>query len=233
MPRLVFAIVRHGDYEQLPATPSAHQPFGLNAAGQAQAAAAAEALQQAALQHDWQIDPVVDCSRLLRAWQTARRIADGLNDVRGNAIDLHEFDALAERGLGIAGNLSVDVIEAVLHGDPRYAEPPADWKSNSHYRLPLAGAESLMEAGARVAAHLRWRGMELAGSAYGDTLKIVVGHGAAFRHAAYHLGVLDVEEIATLSMYHATPVYVERLADDRWRHIGGEWRRRRGTTALD
>ena len=38
MPRLIAALIRHGDYRKLPDTPSAHQPFPLNAEGEAQAA---------------------------------------------------------------------------------------------------------------------------------------------------------------------------------------------------
>ena len=41
MPRLIAALIRHGDYHQLARTPSAHQPFALNLAGREQARAGA------------------------------------------------------------------------------------------------------------------------------------------------------------------------------------------------
>jgi hypothetical protein len=59
-----------------------------------------------------------------------------------------------------------------------------------------------------------------------DTLKIYVGHGAAFRHAAHHLGVLAFEDIAKLSMYHGVPVLLESHPDGSWRQVGGQWKQR-------
>jgi 2,3-bisphosphoglycerate-dependent phosphoglycerate mutase len=115
-------------------------------------------------------------------------------------------------------------IEAVIREDPRFPELASDWKSNSYFRLPLQGAESLMESGERVAAHLNQSMAALANSSENDTLKLFIGHGAAFRHAAYRLGVLPFEQIAQLSMYHAQPVYLEYLSEDRWQHVGGNWK---------
>ena len=125
------------------------------------------------------------------------------------------LDALAERGLGSAANLTIAAIEAVIREDPRFEEPPADWKSNSRFRLPLQGAESLLQAGERVAAHITRQMQVLARQTRPDTLKLFVGHGAAFRHAAYHMGIRTFEQIAQLSMYHAQPVFLEYLAQHR------------------
>jgi len=105
----------------------------------------------------------------------------------------------------------VERIVALIHQDPRYPDPPADWKANSHYRLPLPGAKSLLEAGERVASHLVARMNALRGEITSDSLKLFVGHGAAFRHAAFQLGILQFEQIAQLSMYHTRPVYLEYL----------------------
>jgi 2,3-bisphosphoglycerate-dependent phosphoglycerate mutase len=177
----------------------------------------------------WSLHPLIDSSNLLRAWQTARIIGDGLG-----LDEIEGFDALAERGLGSAANLNLAQIGEILRLDPRFEEPPRDWKSNSHYRLPLQGAESLLEAGERVAGHLRNRMAELTGQVEGDWVKLFVGHGAAFRHAAYHLGVLGFDDIARLSMYHAQPVYLEYLPDGSWRQVAGEWKvRKRGERLLD
>jgi len=224
MPRLIAAIVRHGQYRQLPDTPSAHQPFPLVAEGEQQARqAAAQVLAQL---HELQLElhPQVDSSQLLRAWQTAQLMIEQLQEQFAQPPQLQGYDALAERGVGSAANLSIAQIEAIVREDPRYPDLPPDWKSNSRFRLPLQGAESLLEAGERVAAHLRAQMAELAGNTAIDTLKLFVGHGAAFRHAAYHLGVLEFEQIARLSMYHAQPVLLEYRADGPWRHVGGDWK---------
>lgn len=224
MPRLIAAIIRHGDYRQLPDTPSAHQPFPLTAKGEEQARRSAASLRDTIAGNGWCLSAEVDSSQLLRAWQTARIIADELADLFPEPPRLTGYDALAERGMGSAANLTIAEIEAIVREDPRFPELPADWKSNSHFRLPLQGAESLLQAGERVAAHLSRQMAALAETAETDILKLFVGHGAAFRHAAYYLGVLDFERIAGLSMYHAVPVLLEYQPADGWRHVGGEWK---------
>lgn len=224
MPRLIAALIRHGDYRQLPDTPSAHQPFPLNAEGEAQARQAGTILRQTIAEHDWSLCPEVDSSQLLRAWQTAQIIIEILGDLFPATPSLTAYDELAERGLGSAANLSVSAIAEIIREDPRFDELPADWKSNSRFRLPLQGAESLLEAGTRVAAHIEAQMRSLSETATEDTLKLFIGHGAAFRHAAYHMGVLSFEQIAQLSMYHAQPVFLEYLAQDGWRHVCGEWK---------
>lgn len=234
MTGVIAALIRHGDYAQLPDTPSAHQPFPLNASGERQARAAAAMLREACLHNHWQPEPCIDSSRMLRAWQTAGIIADELGDLLSAGFEVESFDALAERSVGCAANLSVTQIEEIIHRDPRFPDPPAGWKSDSHYRLPLQGAESLSEAGERVAAHLRARlaGLPPAGGA--TRLKLFVGHGAAMRHAAWHLGVLQFGQVAQLSMYHGVPVFLEYRPDGSWRQVGGEWKvRAQDFTELD
>jgi 2,3-bisphosphoglycerate-dependent phosphoglycerate mutase len=233
-PRLLAVLIRHGDYHQLADTPSAHQPFPLNAIGEQQAVGAAPWLLEQLLSKGWCLDGVVDSSQMLRAWQTAQLIIQGLEGKRSENLKLETFDNLAERGLGCAANLSLHQIAKIMRQDPRYGTPPPDWKSNSHYRLPLQGAESLLEAGKRVAGHLCQRMAALAASVHQDTIKVFVGHGAAFRHAAYHLGVLEFEQLTRLSMYHCRPVCLEYLATDQWRHTLGDWKvRARLNSSLD
>lgn len=211
------AILRHGAYRQRPGAPSARQPFALTEAGLAQARAGAEALAALIAERGLRLSPVLHASSQLRAWQTAEELrkvlrARGLCDGR-----IEETSALAERGLGSAANLTVAEIEAVLRADPRHAPPPPGWKSDSDYRLPLEDAESLMEAGARVAAHLER-------SAEPGRLVIHVGHGASFRHACHHLGLLTRPQIAQLSMFHARPLLLCHDGSGRWRHLAGEWK---------
>lgn len=214
------AFIRHGDYDQIEDAPSAYQPFGLNDAGFDQAEEGAELLQNLINKHGFTPDPIVHSSSLLRAWQTAGIFCENVNGLKRTS----SFDSLAERGVGAVANLGVNAIEEILEADPRFEVPPENWKSNSYYRLPFIGAESLMEAGLRVAKHVR-ETMEKQPVVEGQKrLKLFVGHGAAFRHAAYHLGVLRFEEIAKLSMYHATAIILEMKPDGKWHHVAGKWK---------
>jgi len=223
MARLIAALVRHGDYHQLPDTPSAHQPWPLNSAGETQAQEGVQLLHDMIVRNDWTLLPSIDSSRLLRAWQTAVIFADGLGGLAASMPQIESYDELAERSVGCLANLTSAQIEMVLHQDPRVSDPPADWKADSHYRLPLQGAESLLEAGERVASHLS-QSMAALPSEDQDRVKIFIGHGAAFRHAAYHLGVLEFGQIRQLSMFHCQPVVLEYLPDGHWHHIAGEWK---------
>jgi 2,3-bisphosphoglycerate-dependent phosphoglycerate mutase len=231
MARLIAALVRHGDYQQLANTPSAHQPFPLNRKGENQARQGAQLLIDTVVRNHWVPLPSIDSSRMLRAWQTAVIFAERLAELVTSTPSVESHDALAERGVGCLANLTLAQIESVLQQDPRVSSPPADWKADSHYRLPLQGAESLMEAGERVAGHLE-RTMASLPATDQDTVKIFVGHGAAFRHAACHLGVLQFRQLRQLSMHHCRPVLLEYLSGGNWRHLEGEWKIRSGYEAF-
>ena len=220
MTELIAVFVRHGDYHQLADVPSAHQPFALTEQGRQQAHAAVSLIREMAQKNQWQIHPVIHSSNLLRGWQTADVIANEL----GAAFHVEGFDALAERGMGSAANLTITQIEDILRADPRFDPPPPNWKSNSHYCLPLQGAESLLQAGERVAKHVMQQMLSLDDLPSGKVMQLFIGHGAAFRHAAYHLGVLRFEQIAKLSMYHARPVAITVSKDQRWKHVAGDWK---------
>ena len=224
MSRLFAALVRHGDYHQLADTPSAHQPFALNTEGEGHARKSAEAVSSILEQHDWSLLPIFNTSRMLRAWQTAWIMAGELENVSTSNIRLISFDELAERCVGSAANLTRKQIEEVVRQDPRFNDLPADWKSNSHVQLPFQGAESLMQSGHRVATYLNRVMSELVSTVTTDSLKVFVGHGASFRHAAYHLGVLDYDEVVKLSMFHGQPIFLEYIAADEWKHIAGDWK---------
>jgi 2,3-bisphosphoglycerate-dependent phosphoglycerate mutase len=120
-------------------------------------------------------------------------------------------------------NLTEAEIEAVVAADPRASALPERWKRVADLRLPFPGAESLSDAGRRVARHIVERAASVSGG--GPRLKIVVGHGGAFRHAARELGVLSDGEVAALSMYHADPVYLE-CREGQWRQVAGRWKPR-------
>mgnify|MGYP000166839231 CR=1 FL=1 len=230
MGRRIAALVRHGDYCQRDGAPSAHQPFALTARGRDQARGAAAALTAGTGEFSATLDPVLDSSRMLRAWQTA----DAMASILGAETTVESFDDLAERGVGAVANLTEDEIRSIVERDPRFDPLPRDWKADSHYCLPFQGAESLMAAGVRVARHLQARMAALPPGDGGSIVKAFVGHGAAFRHAAHHLGVLSFEDIARLSMHHARPVFLEISPSGEWRHVSGAWKiRGKGDTPLD
>jgi broad specificity phosphatase PhoE len=225
MARLIAALIRHGDYQQLPETPSAHQPFPLNSEGEIQAQQGAQLLHDMLVRNDWILVASIDSSHMLRAWQTAKIFADRLSTLALSPLQIESYDELAERSVGCLANLTTAQIETVLHQDPRVSDPPADWKADSHYRLPLQGAESLLEAGERVAGHLSQSMAALSPDDNDrDRVKVFVGHGAAFRHAAYHLGVLEFGQLRQLSMFHCQPVMLEYMPDGSLRHIDGDWK---------
>jgi broad specificity phosphatase PhoE len=225
MARLIAALMRHAAYHQPSGVPSAHLPHPLTPTGEDQAREGAAAFMAEAATHGWRIHPVIDASSLLRGWQTAEIVAT----VMGGDTTVDQFDALTERSVGSAANLTVEEIEAVCARDPRLGPLPDSWKSRSDFRLPFPGAESLIEAGARVARHLRDRMAALADEGYSErTVKLFVGHGASFRHAAAALGALTPDEARARSMFHARPVFLAAPSDGPWRHVGGAWKMRRG-----
>jgi len=229
-----FAIlVRHGAYHQKPGTPSALQPFPLTETGKQQACAAGQELSALAAENGWTLARDVLCSRQQRAWQTAKLLSRVLSERAPADYTVTQDEALAERSVGAFANLTIPEIEQVLADDPRHMPPPEDWKSNSHYKLPSQGAESLMEAGERVAGFLKAKLDILAVSPHA-TAQIFVGHGAAFRHAAHHLGVLAFDDIRKVSMHHAKPVVLKVGPREGWSHFTGAWKQRQVLeTALD
>lgn len=221
MSRMIAALMRHGDYRQLPDSPSAYQPFPLTEKGVQQAQSSVALLRQHSRQLECPLNPVIASSTLLRAWQTASVIAENMDELQASVM---QHEDLAERCVGSVANLSTQQIAEILHQDPRYPDVPDNWKSDSHYCLPFPGAESLMQAGQRVASVLKHEMEKLRQRQQGPQIKLFVGHGAAFRHAAYHLGVIPFEQIAKISMYHCQPVFLELHHNGTWSHVSGEWK---------
>lgn len=211
------AFLRHGAYHQRDGAPSARQPFALTETGVDQARAGAAALATMIADRDLSPEPIIYASHQLRAWQTAHELLTQLRALGHHLDRIAETPALAERGVGSVANLTVAEIESVLRDDPRYALPTAGWKSDSDYRLPFEGAESLMEAGARVARHLET-------TAKPGKLTIHVGHGASFRHACHHLGLVEQDQIARISMFHARPSLICHDPHGKWSHLAGAWK---------
>ena len=239
----VIALIRHGDYQQPIGVPSALLPYQLTDLGFHQARDAAASCVNYAAQLGLTIDPILDSSMQLRAWQTATLMAESFfkekpceefneeSDVVGS-FGVEEFSDLSERSVGAVANLTVSAIEKLLTDDPRYAQPPSGWKSNSQYCLPFQGAESLLQAGERVAGHVQWRMEQLNEPFDKRRLKIIVGHGAAIRHACVHLGLLELESVAAISMHHARPIFIAK-EEFGWRMVGGAWKLRTADIGRD
>ncbi len=221
MAKVIAALIRHGDYFQLKDTPSAHQPFPLTEQGFAQAKSLAPLISEQCKLFNCQVNPLIASSRLLRAWQTADTLAQDLSTAK---YSVQEYSELAERGVGCAANLSIQQITEIAQQDPRFDDLPKGWKSDSHFCLPFQGAESLLDAGQRVATLLNKEMQVLQQQSKTNQIKIFVGHGAAFRHAAYHLGLLQYEQIAQLSMFHCQPIFIEYHSENNWKHIAGVWK---------
>lgn len=219
----VIAILRHADYQQPAGVPSAWLPYPLNEKGVAEALSAVQMIQ--AFQHaeSLALAMSIDSSRMLRAWQTAGILAEGLG-----IGEVRQFDALAERSVGAAANLTTAQIESLLAVDPRFESPPQGWKSSTDYCLPFQGAESLEVAGRRVAEHIESAATVLQPA----TLKVIVGHGASLRHAAMHLGILTRDNVGSVSMYHARPVFLVR-ENGQWLKVAGDWKPRKTSSDSD
>ncbi|MBO1923091.1 histidine phosphatase family protein [Thiomicrorhabdus sp. 6S3-12] len=206
MKRCYLAFLRHAQYEQQPQMPSALQPYGLTEEGFAQSSKAAKALQKLIKHQKWQLYPSIYSSNLLRSWQTATEIKHQLKQ----SCQIETTAALNERSVGALANLTLEQIEAVIDQDPRFAPLPPHWKSNSDFCLPVDGAESLMQAGTRVSQFIQQTLLQvMANSESNNQLIVMVGHGAAFRHAAYKLGLLEKAEIGRYSMHYAQPMVFE------------------------
>jgi broad specificity phosphatase PhoE len=225
MASIQVALVRHGSFRQPQGVPSAHLPYPLTEQGRQEARDGAALLAAYVREAGLELERVIDCSTLLRAYETAQLIAGSLAEHGLGQFAVEQFDALTERSLGSMANLTESEIEAIVAADPRTAALPERWKRSSELRLPFPGAESLSDAGRRVARHITSRALAGEGAA---RLKVVVGHGGAFRHAARELGVLSDGDVAALSMYHAQPVYLEYRAG-RWRQVAGRWKPRVST----
>ena len=234
---VALALIRHGEYAQRADTPSALQPYPLTEKG------AEEVREQARQFGEWlatsgyQLNAEIHCSTLLRAWQTAEIYREELAPFFIQPPRLRSFSALCERSVGALANLSVQEIERVVSLDPRLEPLPKGWKSASDFRLPFDGAESLLEAGERVAAHLQ----ALLKPQPHETakqlnelkqLQLVVGHGASIRHASYHLNVIPFSDIKRLSMFHGHPVVFERHHQG-WNRLYGNWKQRQSADPLD
>jgi 2,3-bisphosphoglycerate-dependent phosphoglycerate mutase len=168
-----------------------------------------------------EIDTQIESSSLLRAWQTASVLAEQLGSRLDRAYHVVQRDALIERGLGSAANLTFDRIRALIELDPRLSPLPEGWRRIPDFRLPLPGAESLLEAGRRTATCIAESLASIPDEDPRDLARLFVAHSGCLRHAAVVLGALELDVVASRSMEFVQAVLIEREGPDRWRIVGG------------
>lgn len=223
--RRVAVLVRHGHFERPDGTASAHSLLPLSATGHAQAAAEVRTIAEMCAEQGLAIDRRIESSQLLRAWQTANVLAEGLAAHTGEEHHVIQRDEMIERGLGSGANLTFDRIADLVKADPRLGALPEGWRRMPEFRLPFPGAESLMDAGKRTAARIDQSLESIPEDDPRDVARLFVAHSGCLRHAAVVLGALDVRDVAGLSMDFVQAVLVEREARGRWRVIAGEFRK--------
>lgn len=226
----ICALIRHGAYEQLSNTPSALQPYPLTPEGELEVRRQARLFKGWLLSSGYRLDPVIDASTLLRAWQTASIYQEELAGFFIGEPSVNSYSALCERSVGAVANLTSDEIERILTLDPRYDSAPEGWKSDSHYCLPFDGAECLLQAGERVAKHIQAWQQQINDQEY--LIKLFVGHGASIRHAAFHLNVMKFCDIKRFSMHYGHPVVLE-MVGNKTTQLFGDWKQRKLQDAPD
>ncbi|MEZ4289208.1 MAG: histidine phosphatase family protein [Myxococcota bacterium] len=221
--RRIAALVRHGHFDRPSDMPSAHLPTPLSARGRDQARAAARTILEQVESLGAELDERLESSQLLRAHETATVLASALRELTGRTFEVEDRMELLERGLGSCANLTFGEIAATLARDPRLGPLPPEWRRIPDFRLPVPGAESLLEAGAHAAARLRASLDEVAGDAGSDRVRLFVAHGGCLRHAAVHLGALEVGTVSRFTMDYAQAIYLERRSDTEWVKVAGDW----------
>jgi 2,3-bisphosphoglycerate-dependent phosphoglycerate mutase len=173
-----------------------------------------------------ELDARIEASQLLRAWETANLIAESLTTRTGKRFHVLQRDELVERGLGSCANMTFDAIRAMLGSDPRLGILPENWRRMPEFRLPVQGAESLMQAGARTATRVATSLDSIPAEDPRDLMRLFVAHSGCLRHAAVQLGAIDVRVVPGLSMDFAQAVFVENLPNGDWVHIAGQFKKR-------
>jgi len=225
MSRLIAVFMRHAALKQPAGVPGTNLPFPLTAAGESQASKAAARLHALADKMDCKIDDDIECSPNQGAWQTAAILAEDLEETTFRGYRAVERAELAGRSLGSAGNLKTAQLDALIAEDPRFTKPPKNWLTQTNYRSPFAGAETLGAAGERVGDYVRRRVEEMWPHLTGDTLKLFIGDSSALIHAAAHLGAIPDKRAPQLSLANASWALIEFRASGRCTLLSADWRK--------
>jgi 2,3-bisphosphoglycerate-dependent phosphoglycerate mutase len=223
--RRVAALIRHGHFDRPENTASAHRILPLSETGREQARLAADSILAFCDEHDLELDSRIEVSQLLRAWQTGTILGESLAEKLGRGFVIEERDEIIERSLGSCANLRFDEIKAQLAQDPRLRPLPAGWRRIPEFRLPVQGAESLMQAGARTAMRIATSIDSIPADDPRDLLRLFVAHSGCLRHAAVNLGALEMRAVSGLSMDFCQTILVEKLPDGEWIQLAGQWRK--------
>ena len=223
--RRVAGFVRHGHFDRPDNTASAHLPLPLSDEGRGQARACATAILEACHDLALELDPVIEASQLLRAWQTATILAEELEARTRTQFRVLTRIELVERSLGSCANLRFDQIAEVLAGDPRLDPLPRGWRRIPEFRLPVPGAESLMQAGARTATRVATSLDSIPDADARNALRLFVAHSGCLRHATVQLGALDVRVVPRLSMDFAQLLLIEKMPNGDWVQVAGRWKK--------
>jgi 2,3-bisphosphoglycerate-dependent phosphoglycerate mutase len=205
---------------------SAHLLLPLSEKGREQARAAAEPILRSCEELRLELDPRIEASGLLRAFETATILAEELEARTGLSIRIEERGELVERSFGACNNLRLDKIEATLAMDPRLGPLPQGWRKIPEFRLPVPGAESLQEAGARTATRIATSMDAIPEEDPRDLLRLFVAHAGCLKHAAVQLGALDLRASTALKMDHAQSILVEQVPGGDWVQVAGQWKKR-------
>ena len=224
--RRIAAFVRHGHFDRPEGVASAHSLFPLSERGRDQARHAVDPILELCEEMGLELDSRIEASQLLRAWETANLIAESLTARTNKRFHVLQRDELVERGLGSCANMTFDEIRAILAADPRLGILPVGWRRMPEFRLPVQGAESLMQAGARTATRVATSLASIPVEDPRDLMRLFVAHSGCLRHAAVQLGALDVRVVPGLSMDFAQAVFVEKLPNGDWVHIAGQFKKR-------
>jgi 2,3-bisphosphoglycerate-dependent phosphoglycerate mutase len=223
--RRVATFIRHGHFDRPDGVASAHSLFPLSAVGRDQARNAVDPILDCCEELGLEIDLRIEASQLLRAWETANLIAEGLHTRTGKRFHVLARDELIERGLGSCANLSFDAIRDFLAEDRRLGPLPEGWRRMPEFRLPVQGAESLMQAGARAAARVATSLDSIPAEDSRDLMRLFVSHSGCLRHATVQLGALDVRVVPGLSMDFAQSVFIEKLPNGDWVQVAGQFKK--------
>ena len=224
--RRIAAFIRHGHFDRPEGVASAHSLYPLSQRGRDQARKVADLILATSEEMGLELGPRIESSQLLRAWQTANLIAESLTARTDKRFHVVQRDELIERGLGSCANMSFDEIRATLAADPRLRPLPEGWRRLPEFRLPVQGAESLMQAGARTATQVVTSLNSIPAEDPRDWMRLFVAHSGCLRHATVQLGALDVRMVAGLSMDFAQVVFIEKLPSGDWVQIAGQFRKR-------
>ena len=225
--RRVAALIRHGEFPRPDQTASAHLLLPLTEAGREQARRTALTVSEWADLSELEIDPLIEASQLLRASETAHIIASELGRLRGRSFEVEDRDEMLERSLGSCANLRLDEIRRLLAADPRLSPLPEGWRRIPDFRLPVPGAESLMQAGMRTAARIEASLDSIPTEDTRDVLRLFVAHSGCLRHAAVVKKALEADLASQLTMDFAQSIFVEQMPDGSWKRIAGEWKARK------